>query len=126
MMTSFVESTGQSMTAEWLQLWQFLFATFRDGGILSPSTATQCAGGQTANCTAKLQPVDTEVGYTDDWRARIVHDSDNAQRYLVPAADGGADAAAREEAKLRVVRGKGGRRAGGGGSGAAAWRRRGE
>ena len=86
---------------------QVLFATYRDGGVLTPSTARQCEGGNVVNCTAKLQPVDNEVGYTDAWRARIVADSDNAQRYLVPAsAFATPEAARREAAKQAVVEGK--------------------
>lgn len=97
--TIFSELTGDNMFTEWFSFWQFLFATFRDGGILTPSTAVQCAPGQTANCTAKLQPNDNEVGYDMDWRGRIVSDSDNAVRYKVPSS--GAD-----QAKLKVVQGK--------------------
>ncbi len=96
----------------------FLFATYRDGGILQPSTDTQCANGQLTNCTAKLQPIDNETGYLEDWRARIVADGDNAAHYLVPASalEAAADGSgrrtlnARERAKLDVVAGKSRRR----------------
>lgn len=75
--------------------------------MLTPSTAQQCTNGNVVNCTAKLQPVDNEVGYTDAWRARIVADSDNAQRYLVPAsAYATPEAAEREAAKQAVIEGK--------------------
>lgn len=82
--TNFMVSEGQDMTTRWTNFWMYLFATFRDGGILLPSTSQQCQGSQTDNCVAKLQPVDQEIGYTQQWRARIVGDSDNAEHYLVP------------------------------------------
>lgn len=104
-MTSYVEETGQNMMNEWYNFWQFLFATYRDGGVLSPSTATQCAPGQFYNCTAKLQPVDNEIGYTMEWRGRIVSDSDNAQRYLVPSSSS-PEMKERESIKQAIVTGK--------------------
>jgi dipeptidase len=98
--TAFGESTGNGMIAEWRGFWQFLFATFRDGGLLSPSKAKQCGAGETANCTAKLQPESNEVGYDDAWRARIVGESpENRARYKVPD---GADLTS----KARVMGGK--------------------
>ena len=80
-----------------------MFATFRDGGILSPSKAKQCVDGETTDCVAKLQPDSNEVGYDEDWRARIV--AENPERYKVPAAKDAAGAA-REAEKMRVMRGK--------------------
>ena len=73
------------------------FATYRDGGILTPSKATQCVGGQTDNCTAKLQPDDNEVGYAEEWRGRIA--TENPERYHVPT--GALDAR-----KVAVMSGK--------------------
>lgn len=104
-MTTFTELMGENTMKEWTRFWQFLFATFRDGGILLPSTGTQCLNGQTQGCTAKLIPGEISTGYSENWRARIVADSDNAKRYLVPSS---ADAwvSEKEEAKLAVVHGK--------------------
>jgi hypothetical protein len=73
------------------------FATYRDGGILTPSKATQCVGGNTVNCTAKLQPDSNEVGYVEEWRGRIV--AENPERYHVPT--GALDAR-----KVAVMSGK--------------------
>ena len=99
--TTFGEQTGQGMIAQWRTFWEFLFATFRDGGLLSPSKAHQCGPGETTNCTAKLQPVATEVGYDDAWRERIVTENpENTKRYHVPAD------AVIDERKLRVMSGK--------------------
>ena len=98
--TTFGEEYGSTMLQEWTDFWYFLFATFRDGGILTRSTAHQCGPGETVNCTAKLQPSSNEVGYDDMWRQRIVTESpQNAARYRVPD---GADVTT----KLRVVSGK--------------------
>ena len=74
-MTSFMEGTGEQLMQEWTQFWMFLFATFRDGDMLSASTGTQCVPGTPgtpAGCTAKLLPNVNETGYTEDWRGRIV------------------------------------------------------
>jgi hypothetical protein len=99
--TTFSVNAGDEMLAEWTRFWYYLFATFRDGGILTPSKAHQCGPGETTNCTAKLQPQSSEVGYDDAWRERIVTESpENAARYHVPAS---ADLDAR---KMRVVSGK--------------------
>jgi hypothetical protein len=116
-MTSFMEGTGEQLMQEWTQFWMFLFATFRDGDMLSASTGVQCPPGQTgpAGCTAKLLPNVNETGYTEDWRGRIVADSDNAKRYLVPAAAASEEApspttpfsrATLEEVKEAVASGK--------------------
>ena len=80
----------------------FIFATYRDGGILIPDTTSRvCGPGETANCTAKLQPGDHEVGYTDDWRQRIVTESpENAARYRVPS---GAFEGEHAQAKLNLM-----------------------
>lgn len=99
-MTSFSEIIGQDMMKTWTGFWQFLFATFRDGGILLPSTGTQCQNGQTAACTAKLIPGERDTGYSPAWRARIVADSDNAKRYLVPSSQ------FVDQGKLKVLSGK--------------------
>jgi hypothetical protein len=63
-MTSFMEGTGEQLMQEWTQFWMFLFATFRDGDMLSASTGVQCPPGQTgpAGCTAKLLPNVNETG----------------------------------------------------------------
>jgi dipeptidase len=82
--TQFSESTGQALVEEWRNFWMFLFATFRDGGIFTAPTTPQCVDGNRVNCTAKLVPNVNEIGYSDDWKARIVEDSDNKVRYLVP------------------------------------------
>ena len=70
----------------------------QDGGVLTPSTANQCAPGETFNCTAKLQPNDNEVGYANDWRGRIV--AENGDRYRVPSS------AALDPKKMAVMAGK--------------------
>ena len=84
--TAFVEETGEDMTARWRAFWMRLFSIFRDGTVFSTPETTQCTGGNVVNCTAKLFPVAKEEGYDEDYRTRIVHDSDNAQRYRVPDA----------------------------------------
>jgi hypothetical protein len=125
--TRFGETEGMDMFTQWRNFWMYLcvsralraqslpcqashpacsppsrgprsFATFRDGGILTPSTATQCAPGQTFNCTAKLQPNDNEVGYADEWRGRIA--TENPDRYRVPSSS------ALDETKMAVMSGK--------------------
>jgi hypothetical protein len=101
--TLFGEQTGAGMHREWTNFWQWLFATFRDGGILSASKEKQCAAGETVNCTAKLQPNSDEVGYDEDWRGRIV--TENPERYKVPQPKNAA-AAALEARKLAVMSGK--------------------
>ena len=55
-MTSFVENNGMTVFVAWRNFWMFLFSTFRDGGLFTPSTAQQCAPPAfVTNCTAKLQ-----------------------------------------------------------------------
>jgi hypothetical protein len=85
--TEFSESTGQALVEEWRSFWMFLFATFRDGGIFTAPTSTQCVNGNRVNCTAKLVPNVNEIGYSDEWKGRIVSDSDNKVRYLVPSSE---------------------------------------
>ena len=102
--TIYGEKTGNTMLAEWTQFWYFLFATFRDGGLLSPSTTAQCVNGNVVNCTARLNPVSNQVGYDDSWRARIA--LENPERYRVPASGTEGWNQEREEAKQRIVSGK--------------------
>lgn len=109
MVTRFGETNGEAISAQWRNLFYLLFATFRDGGILLPSTAQQCVGNQTDNCVAKLQPIDSETGYDEQWRGRIVNDSDNAIRYLVPDA-ASEELAALETRKMKYMSGKNKRR----------------
>lgn len=111
MMTTFMEVSGANLMQEWTKLWMFLFASFRDGGILLPSTGTKCVNGNTKDCTSKLMPGESDTGYSPAWRARIVADSDNAQRLLVPAAALSPEQLKREEAKIAVMNGKRTRRA---------------
>ena len=87
----------------------FIFATYRDGGVLVPDTTGRvCGPGETANCTAKLQPGDHETGYTEDWRGRIVNESpENAARYRVPK---GALEGEQARRKVEVMTRKRGRR----------------
>ena len=101
--TAFVVATGEDMTARWRAFWMQLFAIFRDGTVFSAPETTQCTGGNVVNCTAKLVPVAHEEGYDQDYRKRIVADSDNAQRYLVPASAMASDVDAR---KLALLAGK--------------------
>jgi dipeptidase len=93
MMTSFMENAGEDALETWRDFWMVLFATVRDGGILSAPPVPACSGGATVNCTCRPIPNSDEVGYSEDWRGRIVGDSDNAQRYLIPPS-AGSDAAA--------------------------------
>lgn len=110
--TAFGEATGQGLVERWRSLWFTLFATHRDGGLLSPSAAEPCepdsflspAGPAPAGCVAKLQPEVDEVGYSDAWRARIVADSDNAERYRVP--EEAQASRERTAAKARIATGK--------------------
>ena len=107
--TAYGETQGAQMLTEWTQFWYLLFATFRDGGILSPSTDTQCINGNVVNCTARLDPVSKEVGYDDDWRARIA--IENPERYKIPTTtiaengEGELDMT-REISKQKVMSGK--------------------
>ena len=100
LVTAFQVATGGDMMARWKDFWFFLFATFRDGGVLLPSSDTQCVGEQVVNCTCKLIAGERDTSYDDEWRGRIVRDSDNAERYLVPAGALDGEAAA---AKLAVM-----------------------
>lgn len=103
-MTDFVDHTGQAAFKTWRDFWMFLFATFRDGGVLTQSKATQCNATHIVNCTAKLQPDSDEEGYFEDWKQRIINESpENKARYSVPAS------ATEDEihlAKMRIVSGK--------------------
>ena len=102
--TAFVVATGEDMTARWRSLWMRLFATFRDGTVFSAPTTVQCPPeGPFTNCTAKLVAVANEEGYDQDFRARIVADSDNAVRYRVPDS---AVAGELEVRKRAVLAGK--------------------
>ena len=98
--SAFVVATGEDMTARWRAFWMQLFAIFRDGTVFSAPETTQCTGGNVQNCTAKLVPVAHEEGYDQDYRKRIVADSDNAERYLVPASAVAGEADVRKRAVL--------------------------
>ena len=101
--SAFMVATGEDMTMRWRALWMKLFAIYRDGTVFSAPETTQCSGGNVVNCTAKLEAVAHEEGYDQDYRARIVADSDNAVRYRVPdaAVNGELD-----RAKRAVLAGK--------------------
>ena len=98
------ERIGRELMTNWTALWMKMFSEFRDGGLLlPPSGPPVCVPPQVTNCVAKESPVDSETGYDDAWRARIVADSDNSVRYLVP--DGALDSP-HARAKLAVMSGK--------------------
>ena len=106
--TAFGVRAGENMTQSWRGVWMGLFARFRDGSVILPSTDTQCVGNQTDNCVAKLQPQDIETGYDDAWRARIVAE-DVDHHYLVPASaaeEASPERRALEARKLEFVSGK--------------------
>ena len=106
--TAFGERAGENMTQSWRNVWMGLFARFRDGSVILPSTDRQCVGNETQGCVAKLQPQDIETGYDDAWRARIVAE-DVDHHYLVPAsaAEGASEERrALEARKLEFVSGK--------------------
>ena len=109
-MHSLTPSSFPPPASRWTDFWMFIFATYRDGGILTPDTTDKvCGPGETANCVAKPIPGDSEVGYTNDWRARIVNESpENAARYRVPS---GAMEGEHAQAKLKLMAGKRGMRA---------------
>ena len=102
--TAFGEKAGENMTRSWRSTWMGLFARFRDGSVILPSTDTQCVPPQVTDCVAKLQPQDIETGYDNAWRARIVAE-DVDHHYLVPTA-ASPEAAALEARKLEFVSGK--------------------
>ena len=106
--TAFGERAGENVTASWRNVWMGLFARFRDGSVILPSTDRQCVGNETQGCVAKLQPQDIETGYDDQWRARIVAE-DVDHHYLVPAsaAEGASEERrALEARKLEFMSGK--------------------
>lgn len=102
--TAFGERMGSELMTTWTQVWMKIFSFTRDGGLLLPPDGPPvCVPPQVTNCVAKQTPVDSERGYSEAWRARIVADSDNAVRYRVP--DGAFDSES-AKAKLVVMSGK--------------------
>jgi len=87
--TDFGVTTGDSVTKEWLQVWMELFSRFRDGFTVNKAKAKKCdrSKHEVKNCTFRVVPTMTESGYTKDWYARIVADSDNAKHYKVPTSE---------------------------------------
>ncbi len=110
-MTAFMEQTGQDAFASWLGTWMRVFAKFRDGGIVGAPVLPVCVNGTLVNCTGHPVPSLNETGYVTEWRGRIVHDSDNAARYLVPPSaldEAGLAKAAVASGKARGARPRGG------------------
>jgi len=86
LITHYTVTAGDKMTKQWLKFWMFLFSRFRDGFTVTPSTTKQCdpAKHERVGCTSRAIPHATSSGYSKEWYARIVADSDNAQHYAVP------------------------------------------
>ncbi len=67
MLTSYGETTGASLVAEWQTLFGQLFIKYRDGLLNTQSATPVCTKPRQFNCTYRNIPDSLEAGYPSQW-----------------------------------------------------------